>query len=107
MFPVIDMGRIIVLAIKISLFIGFSIYFFSFVDVITVTLSDILGNVKSSLSVVSSLDLGCFSDGIGMTDFLNSVINQFIIVVTFTISAIGSLIMYNTIIRFFGILMGM
>jgi hypothetical protein len=107
MFPVIDVGRIVVIGIKLTLFVGFATYFFSNLDVLTSSLSSIVESVKNSFSLFSNLDLGCFVDGLGMTDFLNSLITQFILVSTFTVSAVSSLLTYRYIIKFFEILMSM
>jgi hypothetical protein len=107
MFPVIDMGRIVVLGIKLTLFVGFATYFFSNLDSLTASLSSIVESVKNSFSLFNNLDMGCFVDGLGMTDFLNSLIAQFILTATFTVSAVGSLLTYRYIIKFFEILMSM
>jgi len=105
MIPVIDFSRIFVLLGKIVIFSGFVIYFYSHIDVFTTALFNIVNYVKILLGGIVQINLGCFMDGIGGTVFLNSLVNQFVLITTFTVSSLASILSYKFIVKFFSIFM--
>ena len=103
--PVFDYGRFVFGGIKLALFVTFATLFFTLLNNTSSIISVFIDGALSSISSISSLDLGCFMDGLGGVSFLNSLINQAYIVGGLLVSAVGSILTTKYILMFFGFLM--
>jgi hypothetical protein len=98
--PTFDLTRIAELSARISLFVLFSYFFASHVHDIYNSLSIVLDNMKEGRSVTgggggSVVSLGCFSNVIGLTSFLNQLFNLLFHSLGFYISAITTVLTFN------------
>lgn len=102
--PVFDIVHLSKSIAKVTLFVSFTVIFFTLLDN-TVELLTVFLDSSFSLLDFSSIDFGCVSTILGLVDFLNSLIAQFYLVSSLVISSIGSLVTTKYILMFFGFLM--
>jgi len=103
--PVFDYGRFIYGGIKLALFATFATLFFTMLNDTSSLVSSFVDGALTSLSSLTSLDLGCFMQGLGGIEFLNSLVNQAYIVGGLVVSSAGSILTTKYIMQFFGYLM--
>ncbi len=103
--PVFDFVQAGKLAVKVALFAIFATYF---INASSEIVADINNFISSSfgLSILSSLNLGCFSDGIGLTEFINNLIVALYASFTTLLGFVSTISMYKASIYIFRIAMG-
>jgi len=73
--PVINLTRVLEIALKIALFSIFAYFLITSINNFTTLLMDLVSHISSNGSAVSAngLNLGCVAEKIGLVAFLNSL----------------------------------